>query len=171
MDDSMHDIKMRSPALNRSGCPSDPRFVAVASGAKRPHAEMAPIGNNTCEGRASTRRGWSRRSRSQGQHVALLEEDGGGYDIRSFSPSGEVRFIEVKATRRDEHSVFFMSSNEIESARQPPRSIFSLSRSHFRSSIRNRLFLRSGAQHWRELRVGADALPGECACFTNCPAR
>lgn len=47
-------------------------------------------------------------------HVSVIEGDGAGYDIRSYDIYGEVRFIEVKTTRGNAHTSFFISPNELE---------------------------------------------------------
>jgi hypothetical protein len=46
-------------------------------------------------------------------HVSVVEGDGAGYDIRSFSDTGEVRHLEVKTTRNGATSAFFVSPNEV----------------------------------------------------------
>ena len=46
-------------------------------------------------------------------HVSVVEGDGAGYDIRSFSNGGEVRYLEVKTTRNGATSGFFVSPNEV----------------------------------------------------------
>ena len=46
-------------------------------------------------------------------HVALVEGDGAGYDIRSYELDGTLRFIEVKTTRGAATAAFFVSPNEI----------------------------------------------------------
>ena len=45
-------------------------------------------------------------------HVAKLEGDGAGYDIKSYTPEGEEKFIEVKTTRGDKRTAFYLSANE-----------------------------------------------------------
>ena len=45
-------------------------------------------------------------------HVAKLEGDGAGYDIKSYTVEGEEKFIEVKTTRGDKSTAFYLSSNE-----------------------------------------------------------
>jgi hypothetical protein len=45
-------------------------------------------------------------------HVAKLEGDGAGYDIKSYTPEGKEKFIEVKTTRGDKGTAFYLSSNE-----------------------------------------------------------
>jgi hypothetical protein len=46
-------------------------------------------------------------------HVSVVEGDGAGYDIRSFSDGGEVRHLEVKTTRNGATSAFYVSPNEV----------------------------------------------------------
>jgi hypothetical protein len=47
-------------------------------------------------------------------HVSIVEGDGAGYDIRSFTPDGTPKFIEVKSTKGASSSPFFISPNEVE---------------------------------------------------------
>ena len=47
-------------------------------------------------------------------HVSVVEGDGAGYDIRSFTPEGNIKFIEVKSTKGTSSSPFFISPNEVE---------------------------------------------------------
>ena len=51
------------------------------------------------------------------RHVSVDEGDGLGYDIQSFEPDGEERFIEVKATAFGQRTPFFVSANEARFAR------------------------------------------------------
>jgi hypothetical protein len=51
------------------------------------------------------------------KHVAVDEGDGLGYDIRSYEPNGDERFIEVKTTAFGERTPFFVSANEARFAR------------------------------------------------------
>ena len=53
-------------------------------------------------------------------HVARVEGDAAGYDVRSYSLEGEVRHIEVKTTRGPGSRAFFVSANEIEFSKQHP---------------------------------------------------
>jgi hypothetical protein len=46
-------------------------------------------------------------------HVAKVEGDGAGYDIKSYTSDGEEKFIEVKTTRGGESSGFYLSAAEI----------------------------------------------------------
>ena len=46
-------------------------------------------------------------------HVSELEGDGAGFDIQSFTPAGEPKFIEVKTTTGPAETPFYMSSNEV----------------------------------------------------------
>lgn len=55
------------------------------------------------------------------EHVAKTRGDGLGYDILSFDPAGEERFIEVKTTSFGKRTPFFVSSNEVEFARNESR--------------------------------------------------
>jgi Domain of unknown function (DUF3883)/Domain of unknown function (DUF3427) len=45
-------------------------------------------------------------------HVAKVEGDGAGYDIKSYTSGGEQKFIEVKTTRGGEQTPFYVSSTE-----------------------------------------------------------
>lgn len=45
-------------------------------------------------------------------HVAVDEGDGVGYDIRSYTPEGEVKYIEVKTTLGPKNARFFLTRNE-----------------------------------------------------------
>ena len=47
-------------------------------------------------------------------HVSKTEGDSAGYDVRSFTAVGSVRYIEVKTTRGPADTRFFMSANEVE---------------------------------------------------------
>lgn len=46
-------------------------------------------------------------------HVARVEGDGAGYDIKSFTPEGEEKFIEVKTTRSGAQTPFYVSLHEV----------------------------------------------------------
>jgi Domain of unknown function (DUF3883) len=46
-------------------------------------------------------------------HVAKVEGDGAGYDIRSFTIEGEEKFVEVKATRSGAETPFYVSFHEV----------------------------------------------------------
>jgi hypothetical protein len=46
-------------------------------------------------------------------HVSELEGDGAGFDIHSFTPAGDPKFIEVKTTVGPAETPFYMSSNEV----------------------------------------------------------
>jgi hypothetical protein len=45
-------------------------------------------------------------------HVSKVEGNGAGYDIRSYTEGGDVKFIEVKTTRAGEQAPFYMSLSE-----------------------------------------------------------
>jgi hypothetical protein len=46
-------------------------------------------------------------------HVSVMEGDSAGYDIRSFELDGSPRFIEVKTTRGEANTSFYLSANEV----------------------------------------------------------
>ncbi len=52
------------------------------------------------------------------EHVSVTRGDGLGYDIQSFSPSGDERFIEVKTTPFEPTRPFFLSPKELEFAQE-----------------------------------------------------
>ena len=58
------------------------------------------------------------------RHISLIEGDGAGYDIESFTPAGEVKYIEVKTTRGPAENPFYMSANEVAFARQHPHNYY-----------------------------------------------
>jgi hypothetical protein len=47
-------------------------------------------------------------------HVSVVEGDGAGHDIKSFTLDGQVKFIEVKSTKGTASAPFFISPNEVE---------------------------------------------------------
>ena len=49
-------------------------------------------------------------------HIAKVEGDGAGYDIRSFTPEGEEKFIEVKTTKAGASTPFYVSLHEVQFA-------------------------------------------------------
>ena len=46
-------------------------------------------------------------------HTSKVEGDGAGYDIKSFNKDGSVKYIEVKATRGNINTDFYMSPREL----------------------------------------------------------
>ena len=46
-------------------------------------------------------------------HTSKVEGDGAGYDIKSFNEDGSVKYIEVKATRGNIYTDFYMSPREL----------------------------------------------------------
>lgn len=46
-------------------------------------------------------------------HTSVVEGDGAGYDIRSYDDNGSLLYLEVKTTRGNASTDFFMSSNEV----------------------------------------------------------
>lgn len=53
-------------------------------------------------------------------HVAVVEGDSAGYDIRSFNADGTDRHVEVKTTGGPASNAFFISPNEIEFSSSHP---------------------------------------------------
>lgn len=51
-------------------------------------------------------------------HVSDVEGDGAGYDIRSFTPEGKTKYIEVKTTPKSASTSFYISPNEVDFSRQ-----------------------------------------------------
>lgn len=48
------------------------------------------------------------------RHVSLLDGDGLGYDVLSFTPAGEEKYVEVKTTREGVDWPFMITRNEVE---------------------------------------------------------
>ncbi len=46
-------------------------------------------------------------------HTSVIEGDGAGFDILSFTPNGEPKFIEVKTTTGGKGTPFMMTLNEV----------------------------------------------------------
>lgn len=46
-------------------------------------------------------------------HTSVIEGDGAGFDILSFTPYGELKFIEVKTTTGGKGTPFMMTFNEV----------------------------------------------------------
>lgn len=53
-------------------------------------------------------------------HVSQAEGDGAGYDIRSYFPDGELKLIEVKATRSGGATPFCVTRRELDVSRSQP---------------------------------------------------
>ncbi len=88
--------------------------------------------------------------------VAAEDGDGAGYDILSFSPSGQERLVEVKTTNGPARTPFFLTRNEVEVSRER-QDCWRLYRVH-RFSQERRIYtvrppledaLRMGAEVWR----------------------
>lgn len=47
------------------------------------------------------------------EHTSQVQGDGAGYDIRSFSVTGEELFVEVKTTQGGKNSSFYITPNEL----------------------------------------------------------
>lgn len=54
------------------------------------------------------------------RHVSVLDGDGLGYDVLSFTPDGDERFIEVKTTRYAKELPFLVSRNEVDFSSEEP---------------------------------------------------
>jgi hypothetical protein len=52
------------------------------------------------------------------RHVAVLEGDGAGYDVLSYTPEGEPKYIEVKTTRGGPETGFYLTSTELAFSKQ-----------------------------------------------------
>ena len=61
---------------------------------------------------------------TQVRHVSKLDGDGAGYDILSFTPTGEKKYIEVKTTRGNQYVGFYISSNEVSFSRVHPENYY-----------------------------------------------
>tara|TARA_Y100001936_G_scaffold133493_1_gene130546 strand:+ start:824 stop:1798 length:975 start_codon:yes stop_codon:yes gene_type:complete len=48
------------------------------------------------------------------EHISQTEGDGAGYDIKSFSNDGKVKYIEVKTTKSNLSTDFFMTPSELD---------------------------------------------------------
>jgi hypothetical protein len=68
------------------------------------------------------------------EHVAETQGDGLGYDVLSFEPDGRERFIEVKTTAHDATTPFFVSTNEVEFAREQMNQFRLYRLFHFRTA-------------------------------------
>lgn len=58
------------------------------------------------------------------RHVSAVDGDGAGYDILSFSPEGEKKYIEVKTTLGDIYTPFYLSINELNFSKNHPYNFF-----------------------------------------------
>jgi hypothetical protein len=78
------------------------------------------------------------------RHVAKLDRDGFGYDVRSFDPQNDrERFIEVKTTRSGILTPFYLTRNEVEVSKRVSDQ-FSLYRVHS-YGFRTRVYWLDGA--------------------------
>lgn len=68
------------------------------------------------------------------EHVAETQGDGLGYDVLSFEPDGRERYIEVKTTAHDAATPFFVSSNELEFAKEQSEQFRLYRLYHFRTA-------------------------------------
>jgi len=58
------------------------------------------------------------------EHTADIEGDGAGFDVRSFHFDGSPKFIEVKTTRGDATTDFYVSRNESSFSQQHPNDFY-----------------------------------------------
>ncbi|MBN2298073.1 MAG: DUF3427 domain-containing protein [Deltaproteobacteria bacterium] len=54
------------------------------------------------------------------RHVAAIEGEYAAYDVESYTPQGEVKYIEVKTTRGSADTPFYLRNHELEFARRHP---------------------------------------------------
>lgn len=71
--------------------------------------------------------------------VSKEDGDGAGYDVLSYDPDGEKRFLEVKTTRGGIETPFFMSRNEIAFSEDEPER-FRLCRVHLFGAKRQAMY-------------------------------
>jgi len=57
-------------------------------------------------------------------HVSVVEGDGAGHDIKSFTIDGQIKFIEVKSTKGTASSAFFITPNEVEFSRKNAKNFY-----------------------------------------------
>lgn len=58
------------------------------------------------------------------RHVAAIEGEYAGYDIESYTPQGQVKYIEVKTTRGSADSPFYVKKHELEFASRHPENYY-----------------------------------------------
>jgi len=63
--------------------------------------------------RASLRASGRQDLAARVRHTSVLEGDGAGYDIKSFTEDGSYKYIEVKTTRGPAATPFYMTANEL----------------------------------------------------------
>lgn len=57
-------------------------------------------------------------------HVAVVEGDGAGYDVRSYQPDGSEKYVEVKTTQGPKETDFFLSANELRFSESQPEGFY-----------------------------------------------
>jgi len=75
-------------------------------------------------------------------HVAIVEGDGAGYDVRSFDSDGNHQHIEVKTTRGSKDSSFYITSNEVAFSERTPNSFYLYRLYNFRETSASMYVLR-----------------------------
>jgi uncharacterized protein DUF3883 len=81
------------------------------------------------------------------RHIAKVEGDGAGYDVESFTPDGEVKYIEVKTTGDSANTAFHITRNEVE-----------FSKTHFQHYYLYRVYEYDRADNWGKFYVKAGSL-------------
>lgn len=69
------------------------------------------------------------------KHSSREEGDGLGYDIRSFHPDGKPKFIEVKTTKGNFETIFYITRNELECSKTYPEKYYLYRLFHFKDSV------------------------------------
>ena len=47
------------------------------------------------------------------KHISLIKGDGAGYDVKSYTANGDVKYIEVKTTKGGKNTPFYITLNEV----------------------------------------------------------
>jgi Domain of unknown function (DUF3883) len=98
------------------------------------------------------------------EHVADTQGDGLGYDVLSFEMDGRERYIEVKTTAHDAVTPFFVSSNEVDFAREQAERFRLYRLFHFRTDPK--FFELAGAiAIWIRRRTGRRFRVGSVSYF------
>ncbi|QKE84393.1 DUF3883 domain-containing protein [Arthrobacter sp. NEB 688] len=97
-------------AAFRSGVRIDYNALEASNAARGLAGELLVLDR---ERRVLTERGRRDLARKV-RHSSVEDGDGLGFDIRSFTPDGEERFLEVKTTVRSARQPFYVSANEVE---------------------------------------------------------
>jgi Domain of unknown function (DUF3883)/Domain of unknown function (DUF3427) len=74
------------------------------------------------------------------RHVSIVEGDGAGYDVESFTPDGEVKYIEVKTTRGTAQIPFYITANEVEFSKKHPNNYYLYRVCHYKEGSKSGKF-------------------------------